>query len=833
MPSLKIRILNQDLGHLPDGTAAKAAKETLSSILDDADRSPPSAPPTGLAATGVTIWISEEQKTTLEELQRIYRGFDGIGPLATALLHAWADNQHFDTLSDVPEPVPEREATTLDALNSALGNATRTAQAQLFDRLHKELTASSSRGAPVIAAEAATGVGKTRVFLASMLDWTRKHPDQAAVLTAPSYNVLLQAVSLWHRLRGIMPSIPDAVTLLGQGEFVSESALERLLSELPDDTPGKVAAAQWLAGKGAAAADDPLAHRWLMRSLQAACGGEWEFSEQVRVDSGTPETDAGLLAYKQQFVLANDAAWVFCTHAMLATDVRRRMIQARRDYREDAGTGASQAAWAEYQAMEEADRQGSRLHEMQNDLLRGLAERDAGRLPPIGLLVVDEAHLLEENFARLFATGISIAGLVRNLKDLQQAMPKKVTAAEIQTVKDAWGLLRDIGRSRVGEQQMTEQLPGAVEATAAVRGVLQKILARKLPDSEAHRATLIKLREVSRSLDLAARSNNQRIGMTTRVSWSPSENWPSIEVGRYDVGPELDFLWTVMVEDRAVLVSATLYDDVSLVGLEGIRRLLSVRSDRLRAMAPVRPPWTFEPVRLYMPANSVTPDRPKDQQRFYRPTERSTPDAEKRVMQTARWRKEIARYVLQAYESGEGGMLVLLTSHAERQALEAGLAKHMPPGALVSQAPSVGLELAKHRFLQATALGIRPCLLAVGAAWTGLDISGDALATITGVPVPASEDRVLTDLVIPNAPIGMNRTLTHQWRRERAGTLAEIGAVSMLFRQGIGRLVRREGLPQRSRRLHFLDARIYDPAWGQFFTPIKRALRVYGVPKHV
>lgn len=832
MPSLKIRIAKQDLGYYGDGPLPRAAKEVLTAILADDDRAVPAPPAAGTMMEAVTIWISEEQKAQLEDLQRIYRGFDSIGPLATGLLLGRANRERAHDKADLPEALPAREPTTLDRLNAALGNQTRGAQEQLFTRLHKALKETVSQP-PVIAAEAATGVGKTRVFLASMLDWTAKHPDASAVLTAPSYNVLLQAVTLWHRLRTVLPETPDAVTLLGQSEYVSATALERILADLPDDTPGKAAAAQWLAGKGAAAADDPLGHPWLMRSLQAACSGAWGFSAQVQVDTSTPESDPGRMAYQQQFALASEAPWVFCTHAMLATDVRRRIIQARRGYKADSGASASQAAWAEFQAMEELDRKGTLVHELQNDLVRDLAESDAGRLPPIGLLVVDEAHLLEENFARLFATGVSIAGLLRTLKELQQAMPRKITGTDLQDIKDAWALLRDIGRTRAGEQLMAERLPGAMEAATAVRNVLKRILARKLPANEEHRSTLAKLREVSRSLELASISNQQRGGMTTRVSWSPSEQWPSIEVGRYDVSAELDFLWTVMVEDRSVLVSATLYEDVTRDGQEGIRRLLSIRSGRLTSIPPVRPPWIFEPVQLYMPADSVTPDRPKDQQRFYRPTDRSTPDPEKRRIQTIRWRKEIARYVLQAYASGEGGMLVLMTSHAERQALEVAIAERLPPGALITQTPSIGLELAKHRFLQATALGLRPCLLAVGSAWTGLDISGDALANIIGRPVPPEEDRVLTDLVIPNAPIGVNRTLTHQWRRERIGTLAEIGAVSMLFRQGIGRLVRREGLPHKSRRLHFLDARIYDPAMGQFFASIKRALTAYGGKKFV
>ena len=828
MPSLKIRIPVQDLSAYDgDCSLPKAAKDRLATLLHDEGRAPPALIPSGIAAQGVTIWISEEHKAALTDLMRIYRGHEGIGPLATSLLHGHAKREHEADRFDIPEPVPQRERTTLDRLNEALGDQTRDAQAQMFSRLHKELTRSVGRP-PVIAAEASTGIGKTRVFLASMLDWSVAHPTETAILTAPSYNVLLQSVAMWQRLRDALPETPDAVTILGQREFVSAAALANVLRMLPEDAPGKVAAAQWLAAGGTASMDDPLGHAWLMRSLQNACDGEWAYATEICVDTATPDDDPGRVAYQLQFKRARDTPWVFCTHAMLATDVRRRIMQARKGYKEDAGTSASQAAWAEYEAMESDLRKGSRLYEIQNDLLSGMVAGDAGRLPQIGLLIVDEAHMLEENFARLFATGISIAGLLRSLQDLHAEAPRKITAAELAGIKEAWSQLKHMGEGHAGEGQMADQLPpGAREAVKNVRTILQKILARKVPVNDVNRAIINKLREASVSLELAAQSNNQRFGMTTRVSWSPSEHWPSLEVGRYDIGPELDFLWTVMVQDRAVLVSATLYEDVSVEGLENVRRLLSIRSDRLRAMAPIRPPWTYEPVRLYLPANAVTPDYPKDQQRFYRPTERSTPDPDKLRIQTLRWRKEIAEYVLQAYESGEGGMLVLLTSHAEREALEVAIADRLPHGALISQTP------ARKHFLRATALGIRPCLLAVGAAWTGLDLSGDGLASVIGRSVSATDDKVLTDLVIPNAPIGANRTLTQQWRRQQTGVVAEIGAVSILFRQGIGRLVRREGLPRRSRRLHFLDARLYDPHWGSFFAPIKRALRVYGEPRHV
>lgn len=832
MPAVKLRIPHLDVPCYGDGTLSQLAKARLAEALADlSDWPAPVEPSTALSAEPVTIWLSKEQGERLAEIQRSFR-YDGPGPMATALLHAWA---RAERVSDTPEPLPPHVLTTLDRLNAVLGNDTREAQAQFYERLSKELR-SATKAPPVIAAEAATGLGKTRVFLAAMQDWSEAHPEQVAVLTAPSYNVLLQAVTLWHRLREAGADMPDAVTLLGQQEYVSEHAIRRVLEEIHEEHPHAdiaTSAREWLRGGAQAPPDDPLAHRWLLRGLLAATDGRWPYEALTRLGSDATDDDAGRQAYRQQFEEAKESQWVFCTHAMLATDVRRRLIAARRAFTAEDGVSVSNQAWADWQALDKESQAGTRLAELQNDLLRDSAEADAGRLPDIGLLVVDEAHLLEENFARVFTHGASIATLVRHLKTLRDALPAAVKAADIAEAKEVWDSLKAVGARSSSDQILSQESEAATSAISHVRTLLKRVLARKLPAEAGLRSVVFQLKDISRALELAAMSNGAKTGMATRISWSPSEHWPSIEVGRYDVSSELDFLWTVMVRDRSVLVSATLYDDVSLQGLESMRRLLSVRHDRLRGAAPVRPPWTFEPVTLYLPADSVRPDSPRDQQRFYRPTERSTPDPLTRALHTARWRQDVADYVVQAYNSGEGGMLVLLTSHEEREHLHQAIAAQIPDGMLISQRPDLSLEAVRTQYLRACAAGHRPCLLAVGTAWTGLDLSGDVLAAITGVPVAAADDYVLTDVVVPNAPIGVNRTLTHQWRRQRLGTVAEIAAVSVLFRQGVGRLVRREGLSPRSRRLHFLDARIYDPFWRPFFAPIRRALAPYTRTRYV
>jgi CRISPR type IV-associated DEAD/DEAH-box helicase Csf4 len=96
--------------------------------------------------------------------------------------------------------------------------------------------------------------------------------------------------------------------------------------------------------------------------------------------------------------------------------------------------------------------------------------------------------------------------------------------------------------------------------------------------------------------------------------------------------------------------------------------------------------------------------------------------------------------------------------------------------------------------------GNRPVWVATGPAWTGLDLR-DELAK------NASDDRILTDLVITRNPMGRNRTAAHLARVARLGFEQELLDAAFTLRQGLGRLIRREDL--KNRRIWFLDGRIH------------------------
>lgn len=84
---------------------------------------------------------------------------------------------------------------------------------------------------------------------------------------------------------------------------------------------------------------------------------------------------------------------------------------------------------------------------------------------------------------------------------------------------------------------------------------------------------------------------------------------------------------------------------------------------------------------------------------------------------------------------------------------------------------------------------------------------------------------MLTDLVITHLPIGLNRTLTHERRVSIGGFRVISQEGGWHFRQGLGRLVRREGVVRRN--LWVLDARI--DGKEPWVVPFRRILSRYRV----
>ncbi len=153
-----------------------------------------------------------------------------------------------------------------------------------------------------------------------------------------------------------------------------------------------------------------------------------------------------------------------------------------------------------------------------------------------------------------------------------------------------------------------------------------------------------------------------------------------------------------------------------------------------------------------------------------------------------------------------GGTLVLCTAFRDVGGLRTRLAAALA-GRLIAHSKGLSVQAQREAFVASYRKAILPVWLATGAAWTGLDLRDrDAESP--------EDDTLLTDLVILRVPIGLDRTSTHWGRVQALGFQATLFEASILFRQGIGRHIRREGL--RDRRLWILDGRIYSPKYPHF-----------------
>ena len=152
------------------------------------------------------------------------------------------------------------------------------------------------------------------------------------------------------------------------------------------------------------------------------------------------------------------------------------------------------------------------------------------------------------------------------------------------------------------------------------------------------------------------------------------------------------------------------------------------------------------------------------------------------------------------------GMLIA-TDHGRLEVVV--LTPARTPGMMSTQG-RVGMDDAK---------GLRPVMLGLGGAWTGIDL--------TDPSVPPERDNLLTDLVIVRMPVGLNRTNSALARIERSGTASISNEALLTFKQGLGRLIRRTGVTDR--RIWILDGRIFG-SWNrmpQLTGAARRLLREY------
>jgi len=291
---------------------------------------------------------------------------------------------------------------------------------------------------------------------------------------------------------------------------------------------------------------------------------------------------------------------------------------------------------------------------------------------------------------------------------------------------------------------------------------------------------------------------------TVSISYSKALRLPSLSVGPSYLRHYFKTLWDNV--RSAGLLSATLYAPKGNEDFSAwwIRRNLCVPKDRYLEASPFVAPWIYSTPTVFLPSesNASTLARPET-------------ESDERFDE---WHGQVALTVRRIAAAAAGGTLVLCNSYDEIRALAPRLSS-LRQTRVIAQEPDDSITQIKNAFLEMTRDGIRPIWLATGGAWTGLDLTDEAVTDPT-------KDNLLTDLVIVRIPLGRSRSVAHRIRVERLGLEEEFVAAAFLLRQGIGRLIRREGV--QNRRLWFLDGRILlKGPRGATFSNMAKVLQFY------
>lgn len=682
----------------------------------------------------------------------------------------------------------------------------------------------------VVFAEAGTGVGKTMAALAMAARYADR-TGRPAVFAVPTLAVLAQAVDEYtNHLSPAMMGLarkPEFAFLIGRGNFVNPALLRDMIDN-PGDIPatGVEQARAWVnAGAGGApGAKTALLHRsvpdlaWLVEDLHHAAP---DFpADQVRLSEESPEDCPAQAIYQRFREKVRSAEVVVCTHAMLGLDV---LVSARTpEELENRLTDIDHRIESAVEKAKSKHPADAEKHRPPETLVRDRARaearltearkevKDGADLSPIlpryGFLLIDEAHQFESAIANLRSSEVNPRLLAAEISAKMDVFVqcKRKTAAE-QTVgllEQLHGKLSSLG-AKVDKERV--RLNGPAEGrhrglADAIAPIIEKLAGKNGPKEVTRvcpsaRPLLSPLSSVVRNLI--------EDGDGVWVNFSPRRRFPSLHTGPRTIRYLLERIWDRV--DAAVLLSATL----ALPDINGLPKVsflaaqLSTPSARMKVISPIVQPWLYAPV-LHPVGKGRHDLRP--------PVMDGGGEIKADKQSLAGWAEAIGGEVRRVAETANGGTLVLTSGYDRVTAI----ARALPDLAerIVAQQRRSGVRAAQAQFEAKARAGLRPIWLATGPAWTGLDVSDKSL--------PAEQDFMLTDLVITNIPFNTNRSTTHQARLEWM-KLAERDRAALEFKQGIGRLMRRQGL--QGRRLHILDPRVW--TMTPYYTPFRRMLEPY------
>lgn len=607
--------------------------------------------------------------------------------------------------------------------------------------------------------EAPTGTGKTANIAWAALEGAREGVTLVAV---PSIALVFQTAKAIEAFMTQTPAAFGKIRLqlvLGRGEFVDPELLRASFAS-PDQADVRAVIEEWIAMDGiGASADHPSWTKHGLAAFLEARGMHPDLPNNATLSANDKSSDAAQ-AYAAQF--DHGANLYIATHAMLANDLQARYFAARRwvsvNKESVANTGQTPAErWAHEHA------------------LRLEAEIDqVGRFAQVHHLIIDEAHLLAENFANAFGTGISLTNLAFALHLAVEA--RMVPASVLKTVLRIRQEMISVLDHQNKPQGLMVNWSGPHDA--------QTRLCCELSDALDHisRKKLTKLEDsarfqIERAIRGLADSKRHPGHLNTHVTGSPAMRFPTIHIGRRSLFAEMKFFWDNL--KSAVLISATIY--APLKAGPSIQHLISALAldKNVRRYPAIPGPWLHQNVTMNLPSQNscaaLTPPR-------------GNADAGQRDT----WVTHLASQIISAERNAPSTSLVLSTSLQLTSDLVAALADALPEHTIIDGSRR-SLAAGKTAFLLSA--GKSPTMwISQGPAWTGLDLPDHLLQRL-----------YVTRMPMPVPAVGFENKTHSDYAENRI-------RMSMQLKQGFGRLVRsRAALPK---DIWLLDGRWSDLAIG-------------------
>lgn len=729
------------------------------------------------------------------------------GATARALIWLYASTKP----TACADAFPTTHGNPLVEVIAMMGNREiRTEQISAFNAIEDALYAGK-----IGVVEASTGVGKTLAAVLAANRWAQQQ-NQSCCIATPTLALMHQFIAEYRKLAAVMPVV-ELRAFFGRREFVSQQSIMSMLNAEPLRWP-KVH--QWATSGAISAHPDDLEPRWLKATLHAI-DSEFPFGEVLLSDIADGE-DAGYQSYKRQFEVEQDASLILlCTHAMLAQDMRLKLRAARRDEEfslVNAGIMELVSKFKDLAGLEKVVVQ-DQITEAKRQLgeVMATAEGIVGVLPRYRALIVDEAHTLEANFSAALSDYLALRKVAHLLVNYKR-LGGKVSAAALAEVNDALASIQQgAGAAAEFTPLNATQFSDVREALERLSTVLSPLAEVKVRSLNAEKALI--LAELRRSSNLVKLALN-RASARTYLRLSPHRSYPQLYIGRDNVENVLKMMWDSV--KAGIALSATLYLYRSTGPHAGyISGILGIPDAKRADYVPIEASWLADCIEQ---VDVVRGPRAKS---LRPPSRRDALNEDQRAEATSAWLDGVAQELIKIHCTSTGGVLVLNTSYAYAKGLSERLSKSMREPVVCAD-EGKGVALQARSFLEHSDAGRKPIWLAVGGAWTGLDIGGHEprQALLGKDPIPAADDVVLTDLVIPRLPFGTNNSITHLRRILSKPSIPwDLLDAGFRFRQALGRLVRRQGLPP-NRRIWILDGRLDDPesksTLAVFWAPLLR-----------